>query len=416
MSKVLESVIRKQIMNHCLHYGLIPESQHGFMPTRSTMTSLLKMQDNWLEARHNGKSTGILLFDLSAAFDTIDNEVLMEKLKILSFDDHALKWINSFMTGRTQQIKIGESISEKKEITSGVPQGSILGPLLFILYTHDLEQRLSNRVSVFTYADDTVISYSDVDDKKIKIILETEANNFLDYCSANGLVANPSKSQFLLIRGQGKGGLSDQSIKVGEDEIKEEKKAKILGVLINNKLRWTDHIENVKTAVRQKTAIIKRLKYHLPRTIVPKLLDSMVYSNVRYCLPLFAKPRLAEEDPLNEERQSLQVLLNNALRIALGVKRRDRISSEKLHEIAGVLSLNRMSITAIHKVVKTSLSGKGGLKNFFQENVIKHEGLVTRSMMEGKLSPPNHQDGFRWHAIKIWNKFGEAINPNMLPL
>ena len=416
MSKVLESVIRKQIMKHCLSYELIPESQHGFMPARSTLTSLIKMQDTWLEAFHNRKSTGILLFDLSAAFDTIDKEVLMKKLKTLSFDVPTIKWINSFMTGRTQQIKIGESISEKKEITSGVPQGSILGPLLFILYTSDVEQWLSQKISVFTYADDTVISYSDVDENKIKNTLETEANAFLQYCADNGLVANPSKSEFLFIKGQGRRELSDPSIKVGDNTIMEAKKARILGVLVNNKLRWSDHIEHVKTAVRQKTAMLKRLKYHLPRTVIPKLVDSMIYSNVRYCLPLFAKPRISEEEPVNDERQSLQVLLNNALRMVLGVKRRDRVSNEKLHEMAGTLSLNRMSITAIQKIVKTSLNGKGGLKNFFLKNAIAHESHVTRSMTDGKLQIPNHQDGFRWHAIRIWNKFGENIVPDTLPL
>ena len=121
------------------------------------------MHDTWIQDKHKGINTGVLLFDLSAAFDTIDFCILETKLISLGFSKSSLLWIRSYMTKRNQKVKIGSCTSKASELKTGVPQGSVLGPLIFILYVYDLQSWIGSNVKLFTYADDIVVSYSSKD-------------------------------------------------------------------------------------------------------------------------------------------------------------------------------------------------------------------------------------------------------------
>ena len=138
-----------------------------------------------------------------------------------------------------------------------------------------------------------------------------------------------------------------------------------------------------------------------------KLLDSMLYANIRYCLPLFANLRIEEEEPQKEEIKSLQILVNNALRMASGIKKSDKVNLEKLHELCSAKSINRIAVESVHQLMRKAMSGEClGLVSFFDKNVISHP-CSTRSVTEGRLVPPAYSQGFRWQAIRTWNKFGD---------
>ena len=171
-------------------------------------------------------------------FDTVDFQIMEKKLKSFNFSQDAIKWARSYLHGRTQQIKVDDKLSRKTLVNSGVPQGSILGPILFVIYVGDLEKQLHEKTSLFSYADDTVISVSGSRPEEIAKSLQYEANIFFDYCGENGLVANPSKTKFLLFRAKGKGNAEQQKIKVEVNgtKIEESRSEKVLGVTINNKL------------------------------------------------------------------------------------------------------------------------------------------------------------------------------------
>ena len=403
MSKVLESVIHKQITKHCLENQLIPESQHGFQQGKSTLTSLIRMYDKWTEAKNKNMSTGVLLFDMSAAFDTINFNVLQRKLMSMSFGRSSCAWIDSYLQERSQRVKVSGSLSDARRLESGVPQGSILGPLLFVLYVHDITVWLDQDVSLFGYADDTVISCSDTNINKIQEKLHRAAQSMLEYCASNELVANASKTKYLLMRGRSNKSCPETSIKVGKAIIEESPSERILGVLINNKLTWSNQFESLRSKVRQKVAILKRLTYQIPRKVCQKMLDGLVLSQVRYALPLFAQVRLTEEDTPNGDMKSLQVLINNALRIALGVKRIEKWSVERLHAETNNTTLNRMAIKATFKLTKLAMNDKcRGLDGFFENNKIAHN-QCTRSSMSNQLQISSHVVSFRLNAVKIWN-------------
>jgi hypothetical protein len=127
-------VVHDQIAKHCDKEQLIPKSQHGFQMGKSTLTATISMYDQWQQAMEKEQSTGALIFDLSAAFDTLDHKILARKLTSLNFSDQSLIWINSFLENRVQQVQVGRTLSLARHIGVGVPQGRVISPLMFLLY------------------------------------------------------------------------------------------------------------------------------------------------------------------------------------------------------------------------------------------------------------------------------------------
>ena len=166
---------------------------HGFKAGRSTMSALSAIQQEWAENSESNLITGILLWDLSAAFDTLNADIFVAKLKIYGFDEKSCAWFNSFLTGRSQQVKIGRTLSSKKALSSGVPQGGILSPIIFVIYGADMELWLKHS-NAFTYADDTSSSVTGKSIDEVKRKLEEDADAVLNYMASNGLMAYFSNS------------------------------------------------------------------------------------------------------------------------------------------------------------------------------------------------------------------------------
>ena len=162
------------------------------------MTALTAMQKEWVQGTEDGLITGILIWDLSAAYDTINTELLCKKLQLYGCDNKTCEWFNSFLTGRTQRVRIGQALSSPLTVESGLPQGGILSPIIFAMYGADLEEWLKHS-KAFNYADDTSTSTKG---KKIEEVIEKlseDATRVLQFMASNGLVANKAKTEFLVL-------------------------------------------------------------------------------------------------------------------------------------------------------------------------------------------------------------------------
>jgi hypothetical protein len=169
------------------------------------MTAWQEIQLDWATKGEQDLVTGVLLWDLSAAFDTLDCAGVCSKLE-------SVNWIRSFLTGRSQRVRIGGAISSPKLVPTGVPQGGVLSPLVFVLFVSDLQQWL-NHSTAPTYADDTPTQTSAKTIAETIILMEEDAKQVLKFMASNGLVANANKTSFLLLNSKQPG--TEYSIKIG---------------------------------------------------------------------------------------------------------------------------------------------------------------------------------------------------------
>ena len=263
-SKVLEKAVCQQLTRFTEIHKLLPNSQHGFRSSRSTMTALSSMQKNWIRNAEEGLMTGVLVWDLSAAFDTLNIELFLKKLELYGADGLTLSWFKTFLTDRTQRVRIGASLSNSLKLTSGVPQGGILSPIVFTLYTSDMELWLK-KSNLTNFADDTETDFSSKEKSEIKVSLEEDANYVLDFMASNGLVANQLKTEFLVLNEKNKEDGILHQIKVGGTQIERTDSTKLLGINIDDAQDWSNHYKSLKNALNQRLFIIRRVQRQLPK-------------------------------------------------------------------------------------------------------------------------------------------------------
>ena len=156
LSKLLERSIFDQLYPFLDAKGLLHEKQSGFRPKYSTCTALIKVTEDWYTSIDNGEYVGVVMLDLKMAFDTVSHNILVDKLRNYDVSKHCVEWFKSYLSERTHATCVNSVTSEPSRCTCGILQGSILGPLLFILYINDLPSFVKN-VEVSMYADDTVL-------------------------------------------------------------------------------------------------------------------------------------------------------------------------------------------------------------------------------------------------------------------
>ena len=198
LSKILERFVHTQIYNHLSENNILSPQQFGFRPKLSTSTALAFFTDNILDNADNGLVTASVFLDFSKAFDTVDHAILLRKLKSVGLDGNSLSWFHSYLTSRRQITSINDTLSSSLPVTVGVPQGSILGPLLFIIYVNDMPKRFIKHCKIILYADDTLLYYSSTSANDIKKYVNEDLNLISKWLADNLLTLNCTKSKFLL--------------------------------------------------------------------------------------------------------------------------------------------------------------------------------------------------------------------------
>ena len=214
-----------------------------------------------------GLVNGVVFIDLKKAFDTVDHVILLGKLKSLGISSNNLEWFHSYLSSRYQKTVIGQASSTSRKVSVGVPQGSILGPLLFAIYINDLPKVLRN-TTVTLFADDTALYCSSQSARDLQTMLNQDLDRLAQWLYEHKLTLNVSRSKFMLIGGPRKlNTLQEFTLTIKEKELDRVNSYKYLGVIINENLSWTDHVDYIKTKVSQtwrstenKTSSAKRYK------------------------------------------------------------------------------------------------------------------------------------------------------------
>ena len=256
ISKVIERHVHDALYTYLTQHSLLFAAQSGFRPRHSCETALLRMIDLWAAAIDRGDINGVILLDFRKAFDLINHECLLKKLDIYQCDDNANTWFRSYLTGRTQQTSFRGHLSETAAITAGVPQGSIIGPLLFIVYMNDLPLHIHNDIDMF--ADDSTLHTSGANIEEIQLSLQTDLNVITTWCTDNKMVINTSKTKTMLITTkQRRHHLQNDrlNITLNELNLQQVSQQKVIGVVVDENLKWREHVNGVYKKISQTLAL-----------------------------------------------------------------------------------------------------------------------------------------------------------------
>ena len=370
------------------------------LKSHSTTTSLLKSTNKWLLNIDKGLINGVLFLDLRKAFDTVDHKILIDKLKLYGITGNTLNWFISYLDKRYQTCKVNNVRSSRKLIECGVPQGSNLGPLLFLLYVNDLPNCI-DQAEPSMFADDTNLSTSAGSVEKLETQLNIELDKIYRWLVANRLTLNVSKTEYMIIGSRHNLGKIDKDpvIKIGSKTVKRVHTSKSLGVIIDDKLKWEVQIDSISKKVSRGIGAIKLIKPYVPKKCLSQVYNALVQPYFDYCSLVWQNCKL-------ELQSKLQKLQNRAARIITGDNWEIR-SKDVLNKL-NWLPLNQRRLTDtllfMRKIFKDEVPIS--ISDQFQLSVNEQYNLRSNCTML-KLAKPRTNTlkrSFSYHAAKTWNK------------
>jgi len=280
-SKIFEKIAANRLTDYLDKYNIINKNQFGFRKNCSTSMAVINMVEKITKALDEKLFTIGVFIDLSKAFDTVNHQILLSKLTHYGIRGVTLNWFSSYLHNRYQYVAIKDAISSKQQVMCGVPQGSILGPLLFLIYINDIASS-SSLLQFVLFADDTNLFYCN---KSIEVLEET-VNKELDLLStwfrANKLSLNVDKTNFILFKSRNKQ-YPEISVYIDGRSIKQVSQVKFLGVYLDELLNWSSHISNISTKTAKNSGILSKLKYKLPSSVLLMLYNTMILPYLTYC-------------------------------------------------------------------------------------------------------------------------------------
>lgn len=287
LSKIFEKIAYNQLYTYLVDNKLLFISQHGFRTNHSTETACYEFLDRINNFLDDGFLPLCIYLDLSKAFDSLNHQILIEKLRFYGVNDCSLKWFSSYLTNRVQYVSYNGCKSQTLPLLTGVPQGSILGPLLFLVYINDIH-RASNSFSTILYADDTTLIYplspSNINDGID--FTNQEIIKIQKWLSLNKLSLNTTKTNCMIFHfPQRKLDFNTiPPLKLDNNPVTYTQDFDFLGLTVNHHLSWKAHVSKISTKISRANGILRRLQNTLPHHILKLLYNSLILPHLNYCL------------------------------------------------------------------------------------------------------------------------------------
>ena len=280
ISKIFERALYNRLISYLNNQNLLSNQQYGFLSgisTHDAVINLLEFVYNSLDKKHHNIN---IFIDLSKAFDTVNHEILLYKLTCFGIRGTPHDLLKSYFHNRKQVVRIKNVTSSSKTINIGVPQGSILGPLLFLMYINDLPN-VSNLLHTVLFAVDTTLTYSHKDNNELVQTVNSELDKIKDWTLRNRLTMNVDKTNLLICTNK-KIPNEPCSIMIDNDIIHPSNTTKFLGVTLDNKLNFSAHISLVLNKIAKNTGILYRIKDNLPIKARLNFYYALIYPYITY--------------------------------------------------------------------------------------------------------------------------------------
>ena len=297
-------------MNFLDKFNILSPNQFGFRPRISTADALLKFIDFQYNVLNDKKYSCNIFIDFRKAFDTVDHSILLRKLDAYGVRGSAHKLLTNYLFNRRQYVSIENTSSNEHTTNMGIPQGSILGPLLFLIYINDLPN-VSKEFNTILFADDTTLSFKSNDLNSLIRHCNVELSKFFKWSCANKLSVNTDKTYFNLISNLTALPYVPE-IKLNNQILKRQNIITFLGVKIDEKLKFNSHITYVSSKISRSIGILNKLKAYVPKGVLRNLYFSFIYPYISYCIIIWGATFQTHLNTLNLiHKRSIRVI-NNA--------------------------------------------------------------------------------------------------------
>ena len=408
--KIFERVVRKKLVDHFESNNLLSDHQHGFRKGHSCLTQLLHHFDEVLLNCMDGSDTDCIYLDYAKAFDKVDHGLLIKKLENYGVNPKMVDWIKSFLSGRTQEVAVNGVLSSAALILSGVPQGTVLGPILFLVFINDITSCICSS-TLRCFADDTrmmrrISRESDVP------ILQADLDAVVKWSMRNNMVLHEDKFEYITHKGSRSTHWSEllmmfsthYQYHTSKGTLEPVSKLKDLGVTVSSDLSWSIHIRSITDKARQKASWVFSVFHTRSPHVMLTLYKSMVRSLVEYCCPLWNPNNIADI----QELESVQRTFTS--RIA-GCRELDYY--ERLRKLS-LMSLQRRReryiILHMWKILHGVSNNALGIK--FTERLRSGIQAVLPSMTKGCRAAQQsaYDSSFAVMGPKLWNAIPFHLN------
>ena len=393
-SRILERIVHDQILNFILDNNILTKNQSAFRKLHSTITSLIGTTDYWYENIDSKKLNLTIFLDLRKAFDTVDHEIMVKKLWKYGMRGNTGSWFQSYLDQRKQYCSENGQRSMASEVTCGIPQGSCLGPLLFIIYLNDFEKCLRfSKASV--YADDTTVTITSNDVEKILHEAQQELFNLSEWMRINKLSPNPEKTEYMIIGHSRKLNTLNTSnpLTINGTDIKRVTKTKSLGIVVDENLSWDEQYNTLKGKIYGGLSSLKKLKNIIPQTKLCSVYYAIIESHLRYANEIWGSLPKTKLDALQRLQDRARTIIENA-------RLKDNWSCDWL-SIENIIRFDRsvMAYKIINKLSPENLWDKFQQRSSQSNYATRH----CKDLQIPRLNTEHAKKSYQYSTVKIWN-------------
>ena len=406
LSKIIERLVKSRLVSFLFKYKILTEYQFGFLSNKSTNDAMFSLLNKVYSSLNNHHSTATIFCDFSKAFDCVNHKILINKLQHYGFRGSSLEWFKSYLSNRSQLVRVDTTLSSSKPIECGVPQGSVLGPILFLLFINDIANiNISGKICLF--ADDTSFTWSNKDITALHRIISNDLITIKSWCDSNLLSLNISKTKALSYKN------SLQPFVLNNTTIDVVKSVKFLGLVVDNSLKWDIHIEALSKKLSSACFALRSVSKELNLSVARTVYYALFESHLRYALPFWGTCCAAQFDRIFK-------LQKRAVRYSLGLN--SRTHCRDFFKELKILTLPSLfifeSVCLIRKHVSASQerpSHTYPLRNAEQDLYLPtpRSELVKSSILYNSKKMHNHLP-FEIKSITSFFSFRKALNSYLL--